>query len=246
MSAQRGLEDLVDPDDDGLALVAAWAGESPHPVEIVPGDPSAGRNVLLALQVTTRSVLGAVAFHCGGLRVDHGWLRHLGSGDERVASSIVAWNAMLGGNALDPSLDGALVVAYDVLGGIFAINAGALEGASGAMHYYAPDGRAWEPLEMGHAQFVSWILSDRLDVFYAGWRWSGWQADVAGLGPDEGFAVYPPLGFAGSDGEPITMDARTRSVVPIRQLWLGSHLLERQLGGVPDGSTVEFRIEPGG
>lgn len=89
MSALRGLEDLLDPDDDSLPLVAAWPRESPHPVEIIQGDPSAGRQALLALQVTTRSALGAVAFHCGGLRADHGWLRHLGSGDARVASSIV-------------------------------------------------------------------------------------------------------------------------------------------------------------
>lgn len=81
-------------------------------------------------------------------------------------------------------------------------------------------------------------------MFYA-LALASWQADVAGLGPDEGFAVYPPLGFAGSDGEPITMDARTRSAVPIRELWLGSHVIERQLRGVPGGSMVEFRSEPG-
>jgi hypothetical protein len=37
-----------------------------------------GRRTLEWLQVSTRSPLGAIALHTGGLLVDHGWLRVLG------------------------------------------------------------------------------------------------------------------------------------------------------------------------
>ena len=83
---------------------------APYPVEVLPADLGAGERCPSALGVTTRSWLGAVVAHSGGLLVDHGWLRVLGSGSGRL-SDIVA--------EADPDT-GMLIVAHDVLGGQFA------------------------------------------------------------------------------------------------------------------------------
>ncbi|UUU44910.1 DUF2625 domain-containing protein [Streptomyces sp. NBC_00162] len=58
---------------------------------MLPGDINEGRRCLLQMQVTGRSVLGALALHTGGLLVDDGWVRVFGGvrvrsrmGDSRV------------------------------------------------------------------------------------------------------------------------------------------------------------------
>jgi Protein of unknown function DUF2625 len=70
-------------DDDALPLIRQWAIDSPLQVEFVPPAPESARRALETLQVSTRSPLGALAFHTGGVLLDHGWLRVLGSGSER-------------------------------------------------------------------------------------------------------------------------------------------------------------------
>ena len=79
----RPLEELVDPQDSALPLIHEWIEEGDLPVQVLP--PSADRDaVLLGLQVTTRSPLGAMAHDTGGLLVDGGWLRMLGSGHPQL------------------------------------------------------------------------------------------------------------------------------------------------------------------
>lgn len=104
----RKLEELVDLKDSAMPLVRQWLAEGTCPFEIFP--PSARRNdVLIGLQVTTRSPMGAIAYETGGILVDHGWLRFLGSGHPRLQRDIVGWNA-------NRSV-GYLLVADDVIGG---------------------------------------------------------------------------------------------------------------------------------
>jgi hypothetical protein len=72
-----------------------------------------------------RSYLGAVVLHCGGLLVDHGWLRVFGSpvsGAVRGVPGLARVNRFPGvfDSAWRP--DAGLVVAHDVLGGVFALN----------------------------------------------------------------------------------------------------------------------------
>ena len=69
-----------------------------------------GADVLVALQVTTRSPMGAIAFETGGLLFDHGWLRLLGSGSMRLEGDLARWNG-LGASALVEAFEGALLVA---------------------------------------------------------------------------------------------------------------------------------------
>lgn len=153
----RTLNELLDSEDPAFALITRWASEADLPVELLP--PSAGREgVLLSLQVSTRSALGAIAYETGGILVDDGWLRILGSGHARLGRDIAAWN--------EGKADGFLLVADDVLGGFFAINGGALGDDQGNLYYLAPETLEWEALEIGYTAFVEWAFSSQLRHSY--------------------------------------------------------------------------------
>ena len=173
----RTLNELLDSEDPAFPLIKQWASEADLPVELLP--PSAGRDdVLLSLQVSTRSPLGAIAYETGGILVDDGWLRILGSGHGKLGRDIAAWNK---GKA-----DGFLLVADDVLGGFFAINGGALGDDQGKLYYLAPETLEWEALEIGYTAFVEWAFTSQLRQFY------GRQP-----GDADGFDELPELPLSG-------------------------------------------------
>lgn len=180
----RSLDELLDTQDPALPLVEQWSREAELPVEILP--PSANHaEVLVALQVTTRSVLGAMAYGTGGILIDGGWLRLLGSGHPRLPRNIAAWNA--------ERSNGFCLVADDGVGGFFALNGGAFDGDIGVVHYLAPDTLQWESLDIGHSAFTQWAMTQRLHTFYDQMRWDGWEEDVRNLPGDQCFSFYPFL-----------------------------------------------------
>jgi len=205
----RTVAELRDVADPAIERIRGWIGEAIRPVELLaPGGATDG--VLHRLQVTRRSTLGALAADTGGLLVDHGWLRHLGGGSARLPRDLATWN----GIGAEPRCPGAMLVTDDVLGGFFAINGGGLPGEPGNMCYLAPDSLRWEPLELGHTDFVHWTLTGGLHGFYDGQRWDGWEAEVSALPGDRALSVYP---FLWAAGPPI--GDRSRGPVPIDELW---------------------------
>lgn len=180
----RSLDELLDTQEPALPQVEHWARAAALSVEILPPSSSRG-DVLIELQVTTRSVLGALAYGTGGVLVDGGWLRMLGSGHPQLTRNIGAWNA---GRS-----NGFCLVADDAVGGFFAINGGALGDDRGAVHYLAPDTLTWESLGFSHSAFTQWAFTDRLRTFYDGMRWTGWEEDVRRLPGDQCFNFYPFL-----------------------------------------------------
>ena len=114
-------------------------------------DPQYALEVLRFVGVSTKSYLGAVAYHTGGILLDQGWLRVFGGGSQDFGASLKDWNVKQGGSR---RLDGAIVVAYDLIGGFFALNGGALGDDTGSMYYYAPDELEWEPLEVRYSEWL--------------------------------------------------------------------------------------------
>jgi hypothetical protein len=97
----RALTDLIDTDDPAWPGIEAAVAAAPIPVAVLAADPRRADDELLRLQVTTRSWLGAVAHRSGGLVLDHGWLRVLGSGhDDRRLAALGAVNAQITGGGL--------------------------------------------------------------------------------------------------------------------------------------------------
>lgn len=54
------------------------------------------------------------------------------------------------------------LIAYDILGGLFAINVEKLN----SIEYFAPDTLEWEDLEIDYKDFLYWVTTNQLDTFY--------------------------------------------------------------------------------
>lgn len=86
----KTLADLINTADPAWPLIQEWLDEAANPVEILPHDPAAAEAELVKTQVTTRSVMGAVVYETGGILINHGWLRILGSGSPRACRAASA------------------------------------------------------------------------------------------------------------------------------------------------------------
>jgi hypothetical protein len=216
-------------DDDAIALIRKWVADSPLKVEVLDVDRADGERTLAALEVTTRSPLGALARHTGGLLVDHGWLRVLGGGCPRLPRALDRWNGAPGPFRCDRGV----LVGDDVLGGFFAWFR-----KPRTIHYLAPDTLEWEDNELGYSDWLRWCLSDRLAKFYESERWLGWEEEVRQLAPDRGLLIYPPL-FA--DGPPIA--GRSRGPVAVEELWNLALEFGRKFRGLPTGAKFTIVVK---
>lgn len=166
--------------------------EASNKVDVLPKDKELADAALLEMQESVDTWVGAIIYETGGILIDNGWLRILGSGDELIKRSLLSWNK---GKTFDTSLDELpfLLVADDVLGGLFAINAGGFGEDVGGMYYFAPDMLEWEEMELTYDQFLYFCFSGDLKDFYGDFRWISWQDDVKSLSLDEAFHLNPPL-----------------------------------------------------
>lgn len=209
---KKDLGQLVNRDEPAWPLVQEWISEAVRPVEVLPPSEQSAE-ALVSVQVTTRSPMGAILFHTGGLLVDHGWTRILGSGHPRLPRSLPAWNFACGMQDSDTPPPWVLI-ADDVVGGFFALDGGRFGGHKHTVWYFAPDALQWEDMECGYSQFLCWCFSGKLDVFYETWRWPGWEAEVSQVGGDQALHIYPPL-FA----EGPSVGQRHRASVPIMEVF---------------------------
>jgi hypothetical protein len=166
---------------------------APYPVTALPVAAGNVDRCLATLEITTRSWLGAVVANSGGLLIDHGWVRVLGSGHGGLPDILVA---------ADPA-SGWLTVAYDVLGGQFAWIR-AEPDAAPTIHYYGPDTLEWQDLEQGYADWLHAMLGGATTQFYSTLRWPGWEGEVAAIGLDQGIHAFPP---------PFTVEGKDLSTV---------------------------------
>lgn len=178
----RKIEELIDTEDPAINLLKELVRAAEVPCRLLP--PSAEReDTLLAVQVSTHSTLGALAYDTGGLLIDDGWVRLLGSGHPTLPRTLHKWN--------DHRADGFFLVGDDAIGGFFALNGGALGSDLGSVHYWAPDSLEWECLELGLTDFVNAFLTSRITEFYKGLRWSTWRSDLTDLSSEQCFFFYP-------------------------------------------------------
>ena len=199
--------------------------EATNPYEVLPRDAKRAETELLNAQVTTRSPMGAIIYETGGILIDGGWMRLLGSGCERLDRGMFQWNkGKTFENYGEPPA--YLLVADDILGGLFAINGGAFgQEGLGQMYYLAPDTLSWEPMNCGYSEFVSWTLGGDIHMFYEPFYWDGWQEEVSKLNGNQVFSFFPFLWT--KEGQQI--EAVSRKVVPIEESYRLTMDMQRQL-----------------
>lgn len=231
MTNRRSADDLRAVSDPAWPLVEALIQASPLDVQVLSTERARRDAALEALQVTSRSFLGAMVGECGALIVDNGWLRILGAGAHDVPG---VHEANGPSDGPPPLLD----VAWDVLGGRFAINGGALDAPPGQVCYWGPDTLEWSPIGGSHADFTAWALSDALADFYDSLRWPSWEREVGGLPLNHGLSLVPP---------PFTAEGRnlaqaSRSAVPLAELHGFYDDVADQLNRLPEGATFQLKV----
>lgn len=235
---KRSLRELIDTSDPAWPLVQEWIGEARNHVEVLLGEREKGEEVLLHMQVTTRSPMGAIGLESGGLLIDHGWLRFLGSGHTRLQDTLRTWNMPDEATTSVLPTGSFMIVAHDVVGGFFALNGGAFPGKPGEAFYFAPDTLRWEGTGKSYSQLLDWAFSGDLGLFYQQMRWPTWQEDIVSLSGDRGMFFYPLL----CAERAMHINQRQRKPVPMRELW---HLyldLAQQLKDLPDGATIQVHL----
>lgn len=221
----RTLEELINKDDPGWTYVRQWISKAKNSVEILPADSAKANEALYGIQVTTRSPMGAIVFNTGGLLVDHGWIRILGSGSEKLSRSLPGWNIgkTVSGLGEPPP---CLIIADDVVGGFFLLNGGALGKDVGKVYYFAPESLAYEPLGISYTDFLDFCFNSNLDKFYEGMRWTGWKDSVSVLSADKVFNFYPMLWT--KEGKDINQVSKR--AIPVEEQYSLNMSFRKQLG----------------
>lgn len=210
----KTLQELINREDSAWPLVQQWIAEAKNHVEVLPPISDAKReSSLVSSQVTTRSPMGAIVYESGGILVDHGWLRILGSGHPRLARSLPDWNyeRSFCVPGQQPSF---LLVGDDVVGGFFAIDGGGLGFKRGTVCYLPPDTLKWENTQKGYSDFLVWCFQGDLEMYYETMRWPGWREDLKKVQGHEAFGFIPP--FCAGD---LPISQRERMIVTIAKLY---------------------------
>ena len=219
------LEELINKEEPGWNLVQEWLQNATNPYEVLPRDIKRAEKELLNAQVTTRSPMGAIIYQTGGILIDSGWIRILGSGSERLNRGMFEWNK---GKTFEHYGEPPvfLLVADDVLGGLFAINGGAFgQEGLGKIFYLAPDTLSWEPMNCGYSEFFNWTLQGNVHQFYEPFYWKGWREEVTKLRGNQAFSFFPFLWT--KEGKQI--ETLSRKVVPMEESYRLTMDMQRQL-----------------
>lgn len=221
----RPLSELINHQESAWNdFLQTWIKEAKNKVEVLPKDSERADSALYYSQVTTRSTMGSVVYETGGILVDDGWIRILGSGSQKLSRNLMGWNK--GKSFLSFGQQPVyLLIADDVLGGFFALNAGALSKEDiGKVFYFAPDDLLWTSTGMTYTEFIFFCCSGDIKKFYETFYWKGWQRDIRSVKGDKGISCYPFLcTLEGKD-----INKVSRKTVPIEELWYLHNDLRKQ------------------
>jgi uncharacterized protein DUF2625 len=221
----RPVEQLINRTDPGWTVVKQWIDSAKNKVEVLPVDTSKAKDALYKIQVTSRSIMGAIVFSTGGILIDNGWIRILGSGSSKLNRTLPDWNK---GKAFKEFGDrpAFFLVADDAAGGYFAINYGSFGKDLENIYYLSPDDLKWEPLAMTYEDFIWFCFTGDLKKFYTGIRWTSWQQDIKSLKADDVFHILPPLWS--KEGKDV--DKSFRKPVPAEEEFSYTISLQKQMG----------------
>jgi hypothetical protein len=221
----RPVDELVNKTDPGWTLVKDWIKSAKNKVEILAVDTLKAKDALHKIQVTTRSPMGAVVYMTGGLLIDDGWIRILGSGNPKLSRTLPDWNK---GKSFKEFGETPLflLIADDAVGGFYLLNGGGLGKDLGKVYYFSPDNLEYEPLDITYTEFLHFCFNNDLDKFYEGNRWTKWRDEVSKLDGDKVFNFYPFLWT--KEGKDINKNSR--KAVPVEEQYSLNLEMRKQLG----------------
>ncbi len=212
----RPLPQLINKQEPAWPYLSGCIASAKNRVEVLPKDSVRADSALYETQVTTRSPMGAVVYETGGILIDGGWIRILGSGSPKLDRSLMGWNKGKSFEKVGQQIS-FLLIADDVLGGFFAINNGGIDSTGfGEVYYFAPDAIKWQSTGLTYSAFLQFCFSGDLALFYKGFRWTGWEKEVQAMNGNQGVYMFPTLWSLEGQQD---INKNTRRVVPIQELW---------------------------
>ncbi len=221
----RPTDELIINTDPGWTLVEEWINTAKNKVVVLSADPIKAKDALYKTQVSTRSPMGAIIYMTGGILIDDGWIRILGSGSPKLDRTLPDWNK---GKSLEDFGDAAsfLLIADDAIGGFFLLNNGELGTDFGNVFYFSPDNLEYEPLNLTYSEFLLFCFNYDLDLFYEGNRWLNWQYEVSKLDGNTVFNFYPFLWT--KEGKDINKNSR--KTIPVEEQYNFNLDMRKQIG----------------
>ena len=122
-----------------------------RPIKISEGDYTRGVYEINEIGASPESVLGAVIVNSCGIVFDN-WVFVIGQSSDN-------YGILNFSEKMNYDSNGLLVVATDIVGGVFALNMGRFAEDQGMVWYFAPDTLEWESLEMKYSGFIAWAES---------------------------------------------------------------------------------------
>lgn len=185
--------------------------ESKKEISIWGSHSEEANGYLKKLSISPNSTFGNVIMNSGGIVVDN-WIRIMGNGSGH-SESIIDFNQVdSSGNPC--KIENFLMVANDIVGGVFAINLGYFEEDFGLIWYFAPDTLDWESLSVKYSDFLAWCVMGNTDEFYSNFRWSDWKKFVVNIQFNNGVLVYPYLW-----SKEVNINTATKNIVPFDELF---------------------------
>ncbi len=190
----KPLNVLIDEQGSGWFKITTMVSHAKNKVEILEKDSAHANAALYQSQLSTNTMLGSLIYNSGGILVDEGWIRILGSGCKRLDRSVPEWNkGKLSAERNDQPF--YLLVADDVLGGLFAIKSEHIDEleTTGRVFYYGPNSLTWQSTGLSYSAFISFCFNGNLKEFYDGFRWKTWQEDLKNISCNQVVSCYPML-----------------------------------------------------
>ena len=209
---KKSLQELTDG-NPAWNQVLQMKAKARNVVEFLPAEPARADSALLESQFSTSSYLGSIIHRTGGVLIDNGWIRILGSGNSRLDRSLPSWNK--GKSIRNKPTYAFLLVADDVLGGFFALKTDAnVPTDSCTVYYFGPNSLKWKPTGFNYRTFLAYCFSGNITRFYSDFRWTGWEQEVTQINGNQAISCFPLLWTR----EGLELKAN-RKVKPIQKVW---------------------------
>ena len=205
--------DLTVSTDSAWIKINEWITNPHNTVEVLPTDSNRARFSLYSSNIDPTSSLAAVIWRTGGMLVDNGWIRVLGSGSLQLNRSVFDWNK----DKLQPKKDSItyLIVADDVVGGVFALRESENAKMEDAIvYYFGANNLTWYSLHINYITFIQFCFHGNMDRFYGDFRWEGWQTEVRSINSNQTISCYPLLWT--KEGKDISLN---RKVISVQECW---------------------------
>ena len=181
---------------------------SERKIEIVENENSRSGAILKWAKIPETQDLAAVVNYTEVITVDD-WIHVLGHGKGADGQTIFKLSSL----PKEDLMYNALVVATDVLGGLFAMCQKETSNSFGDVFYLQPECLEWEPTGFGYSELLVWLANDDIDAFYQDVRWEGWRDMSSHVGVDSAIRFTPDVWFKDCD-----FSASPRQIVPFKDV----------------------------